>query len=1282
MKSRFLQILPSQFCLRHSHKAAIMIHNTHSFLVRYGVAVATVALALLLTLALWPVTDHAPFAFSFAAVMVSAWYGGLGPGLCAIALAVLGSIYFLLPPFHSFFVDRVDNLIRLGLFVLVALLINVLNAQRRRAEENERAQREYFQVTLASIGDAVIVTDAAGSVTFLNRIAEDLTGWPVADAVDKPLPEVFHIINEQTRQPVENPVAKVLRTGAVAGLANHTVLIRKDGSVCPIDDSAAPIHDARGRVLGVILVFRDISERRQAEQALQGSRDQLAVILQGIADGITAQDLTGRLLYANETAARILGYPSTQALLQAPLRDIMQQFEVLDEEGRPFPLAQLPGRKALQGELHPEALLRFRIVATGEERWSQVKATPIMGEKGTVQFAVNIFHDITVLKQAEEELRRSETRYRTVSELVSDYAYAVRIEPDGRGVLEWVTEAFSRITGFTTSELTAREGLAWLIHPEDFPSVQRRLQALFEGLPGSSEHRILTKSGEVRWLRDYSAPEWDPTHSRLVRIVGAGQDITVRKQAEEVSLRLAAIVASSDDAIVSKSLDGTVTSWNAGAERLFGYQAAEMIGHSIRRLLPDDRQDEEDMILERLRRGEQVDHFETVRRTKDGRLVDVSVTTSPLRDTHGVIIGASKIARDITARKQAEEALAQRAVALQEAEEAERAQREYFQVTLASIGDAVIVTDPTGIVTFLNAVAEAVTGWATADAVGKPLPEVFHIVNEETRQPVENPVAKVLRTGTVAGLANHTVLIRKDGTVCPIDDSAAPIRDAQNRILGVILVCRDITERRQAEDALRRWQYIFDHAGWAVVVADPQTNTVQMANPAFARMHGYTVDDLIGRPLADIFAPEARAGLPAHVTAAHEQGDYEYEAQHLRADGSTFPALTHVTALKDETGRVLLRAATVQDLTVRKQVEAERQRANALLQAVSETTADLIFVKDRDHRLLFGNPSLFRTLGKTPEEIIGLSEPEWYQDLDQANTLVATDRRVMTTARPATVEETVTTPAGLRTFLSTKAPYYDAQGTVIGLVGVATDITARKEAEAERERLLAELQRINAEFQQFAHIVSHDLSEPLRTMRSYIQLLAQRTQGTLAGEATEYMDFVTDAAQRMQQMLTDLLAYTRAGQTPEFSAVDCEVVLAQVLSALQTRITECEAVITHDPLPTIQGDATRLGQVLQNLIGNALKFCDEKPPRVHISAVQEAQHWQFSVRDNGIGIDPQQTGKLFQVFQRLHSRNEYAGTGIGLAICKRIVEQHGGRIWVESKPREGSIFHFTIKENK
>jgi PAS domain S-box-containing protein len=248
---------------------------------------------------------------------------------------------------------------------------------------------------------------------------------------------------------------------------------------------------------------------------------------------------------------------------------------------------------------------------------------------------------------------------------------------------------------------------------------------------------------------------------------------------------LAAIVESSDDAIIAKNLDGIIQSCNASAQRIFGYPPAELIGQSVRILIPPDRQAEEDEILARIRRGERVDHFETVRLTKDGRAIDISLTVSPVRDASGTIIGVSKVARDITERKRAAAALA--------------AQQEWFRVTLASIGDAVIATDARGRIVFMNPVAEHLTGWRMDTARDRMCSEVFNIVNEKTRRGVESPVARVLREGVVVGLANHTLLIAADGTERPIDDSGAPIRNRDGRIVGVVLVFRDVSERRRVE---------------------------------------------------------------------------------------------------------------------------------------------------------------------------------------------------------------------------------------------------------------------------------------------------------------------------------------------------------------------------------------------------------------------------------------------------------------------------------------------------
>jgi light-regulated signal transduction histidine kinase (bacteriophytochrome) len=238
---------------------------------------------------------------------------------------------------------------------------------------------------------------------------------------------------------------------------------------------------------------------------------------------------------------------------------------------------------------------------------------------------------------------------------------------------------------------------------------------------------------------------------------------------------------------------------------------------------------------------------------------------------------------------------------------------------------------------------------------------------------------------------------------------------------------------------------------------------------------------------------------------------------------------------------------------------------------------------------------------------------------------------------------------------------------------------ALRKANEHMTRKAQELARSNAELEQFAYVASHDLQEPLRMVSSYTQLIVRRYGERLDSDGKEFMDFIVDGAARMKQLIEDLLAYSRVGtRGKELKATDCEVVLQKALTNLRATVEASSALVTHDPLPTIEADATQLVQLFQNLIGNAIKFRGTNAPCVHVSAKEQDDAWLFGVEDNGIGIDPQYSERIFMVFQRLHNKAEYPGTGIGLAICKKVIDRHGGRIWVESKSDSGSNFYFTL----
>jgi chemotaxis family two-component system sensor kinase Cph1 len=244
---------------------------------------------------------------------------------------------------------------------------------------------------------------------------------------------------------------------------------------------------------------------------------------------------------------------------------------------------------------------------------------------------------------------------------------------------------------------------------------------------------------------------------------------------------------------------------------------------------------------------------------------------------------------------------------------------------------------------------------------------------------------------------------------------------------------------------------------------------------------------------------------------------------------------------------------------------------------------------------------------------------------------------------------------------------------------VIIDISERKQVDEKLSQVMEELTRSNEELEKFAYVASHDLQEPLRMVSSFARLLENRYKGKLDQDADDFINFAVDGANRMQVLITDLLAYSRVGRWGnEFKEESSDAVLERALSNLKVVVEQRGAVVTRDPLPVMMGDDSQLAQLFQNLIGNAVKFCKDRTPHIHVSSERRGNKWVFSIRDNGIGIAPEYFERIFLIFQRLHGKQEYPGTGIGLAICRKVAERHGGRIWVESEPGSGSTFYFTI----
>jgi PAS domain S-box-containing protein len=709
---------------------------------------------------------------------------------------------------------------------------------------------------------------------------------------------------------------------------------------------------------------------------------------------IYTTDGQGRLTYFNAAAAKLSGRTP-----ELGTDKWCVTWKIFLPDGTPLPHDQCPMAVALKGAEVPTGIECIAERPDGTRFWFTPCPAVVRDAKGRIIGGINLLMDITDRKNAEIEAHE---QFRAIVETTPECVKIVA--PDG--TLLFMNAPGLAMVDASSAEAVTGKNVYDLIAAEDRDRFRKFNEGICQGEKASLQFDIAGLKGTRRRVETHAAPlrHVDGTTVHLA----ITHDITERRRTEGAALLLSAIVDSSDDAIISKDLHGVITSWNKSAERMFGYTAAEAIGQPVATLLiPPDRLDEEPQILARLRRGERVDHFETVRRRKDGARLDISLTISPVRDARGTIVGASKIARNISENKRIQMALL--------------ASEARFRQLADTMPQMVWTARPDGYIDYYNERWYEYTGFN---------------------------------------------------------------RDA------------------------------FGDSSWKQI------------------LH------------------------PEDVQRAHE---------------------TYYTAINSG-----------QPYSI-------------------------------EYRLADRN------------------ENRW------------------------------------RWFVGRAVAVRDAEGKIMKWFGTCTDIDDQK-------RVQDHLRRANEDLEQFAFSASHDLQEPLRSIKIYSELLATRHGETINGEAQKFLTYVRNGATRMEMLVRDLLTYTQVTKIESpGETTDANEALNSALANLAGAVSESGAKITADPLPSLPVHGMHLQQIFQNLIGNAIKYRDpERQPVVHVAIERQDGHWIFAVSDNGIGIDPEYKENIFGLFKRLHNNDEYSGTGIGLAICQRIVDRYHGRIWVESEPGRGSTFRFKL----
>jgi PAS domain S-box-containing protein len=474
-----------------------------------------------------------------------------------------------------------------------------------------------------------------------------------------------------------------------------------------------------------------------------------------------------------------------------------------------------------------------------------------------------------------------------------------------------------------------------------------------------------------------------------------------------------------------------------------------------------------------------------------------------------------------------------------------------------------------------------------------------------------------------------------------------------------------------------------DHA-YRLLVEEMQEGTVTLnqdglilyANRQFAAMMKAPVESIVGYSIHRFLAPDRHPMFSRML--ANDKNEHERSELTLRADDGT-PVPVHVSLNWLRTGGIQTICVVINDLTEQRHYEAMVEEGE-LSRLILEQAAEAIVVIDARGMILRASESAQKLAGRN---ILLQPFDTAFQLWDRGGQMDTV--RLLAAALAGEGFKSIEvnlfhSEKRYSTLLLSTEPLWRDNRELLGCAVTLTDITERKRSEEALARQAQELERSNGDLRQFAYAVSHDLREPIRIVTIYSQLFEKKYKGSLDEQADGFIHHTVEAAQRLEALLDDLLAYTQTAEGPQTvdSPVDANVCLAKIIAMFEAAITESGAIVTSDPLPVLRVNEVHILQLLQNLIGNGLKYRSEAPPRIHISAERDSGMWKLSVADNGIGIDEQYHKQVFGLFKRLHGSSKYAGSGMGLAICHKIVERHGGRMWIESEAGKGSTFFFTL----
>jgi PAS domain S-box-containing protein len=1181
-----------------------------------------------------------------------------------VSFLITGIIFlFLMLVFYvSHVINKKDSLTRIAEEKLTQSNAELENKVHERTLEIYRNEKR-FRTLIENNSSAIYLLDKDFNILYRSSSAIAITGWTDEErqsnsGIDQTHPDDVETLTNTMQESMANPGKPIRTTFRTLHKGGHYVWLE---SVM-----TNMLHDKD--IEAIIGNLWDITDRIQAQEKIYESNTSLNAIFQSVSEGITFIDTNGIIKTFNGKAADITFKSS--GLRLAPGLAIA---EFVEESRKVFFNQML--LNVLAGEkIEYDRPYNF----PGEPLiWYNVSFNPVWDADKIIGACLTT-RDITERKLAEDRLGSSEKRFRALIENSTDAIFLT----DRDLVISYQSPSVERMTGISLEfrNSSRSQGINYT-HPDDVAMVKKVVEEALNhpGVPIPFQSRFRHLDGHYLWIEGMTTNLLDDANVNALTF--NYRDVTERKAMEDQQKLFVSIVDSSDDAILSRNLDGIITSWNKGAEKLFNYSSEEVIGQPIAILSPSGLADEEVLILDKIKKGDSVDHYETIRRKKSGEIIHVSLTISPIRDSIGNIIGASKIARDISERKQAEIKLA--------------ASEQRFRTLIENISDAIVVNDEHSNLIYQSPSVTRILGYLPEERQGM---SVLNYVHPENK----NDFLKLyddLKQHPGVTIPFQYRFLHKNGNYIWLEGVITNLLHDGN-VRAYVANYRNISERKLSEEKLHNERVLLrtliDNLPDYIYVKDTQSRHL-INNKANVDLFGaLTEGETIGKTAADILGTEVAAPYLADDRRIFNSGVpvIDHEETIVSPAGETKYLLTTKVPLKDEEGKIIGLVGISRDVTRQKNVELDLRNTNYFLQMAQHVGRIGLWILGIDLAgSLTWSEETCHIFGITPdtfdnrkETFFGFVHPEDLSKVQYAMNRAIENKEIYS------IDHRIVLRDGSVKWVHEQGEIaHNVQGAKT-MIGIIQDITERKGAEEEivalntelEERVLLrteQLQAANKEMESFAYSISHDLRAPLRIINGYSQILLEDYGVQLDESAKKTINIITANALKMVRLIDDLLEFSRLGTAAiNKHEVDMENLVKDVVQELHLSGIPIPEGLVVGTLKPAYCDSGLMKLVWSNLISNAIKYASKKE-RVAVKIGMKNSDGKsliYYVKDNGAGFDMKYQDKLFGVFQRLHKVEDFPGTGVGLAIVQRIIMRHGGKVWAEAKVNEGATFYFSV----